>query len=251
MERCTGNTGEVPACRRPSRTLAPLVSLAALSWPGHSSPSPDRPELSWIRVPARTGSKRWPRRGGKPRRGRRSDTGPVLWPHLAVARQEHRFMWRRRLAQSGRAVVSPRDVKLAPRSRRGRVKMLDVAIRVTATYPAKWLLAPVEGRHTSSARWDVTRRFFQDDSHTPPAYRDRGAATLLGNWGPGKPGGGQTLRASGVSTGNETSGSSFDQGFWTSHGGSDGSISGPPAFRWRRRWRRRRALDSQRRGARH
>lgn len=142
----------VPACRRPSRTLAPLVSLAALSWPGHSPPSPDRPELSWIRVPARTGSKRWPRRGGKPRRGRRSDTGPVLWPHLALARQEHRFVWRRRLAQSGRAVVSPRDVKLAPRSRRGRVKMLDVAIRVTATYPAKWLLAPVEGRHTSSAR---------------------------------------------------------------------------------------------------
>lgn len=57
------------------------------------------------------------------------------------------LVWRRRLAQSGRAVVSRRDVELAPRS---RVKMLDVAIRVTATYPAKWLLAPVEGRHTSS-----------------------------------------------------------------------------------------------------
>lgn len=40
----------------------------------------------------------------------------------------------------------------------------------------------------------------------------------------------------------------FDEGFWTSHGGSDGSMSGSPASRWRRRSRRRRALASQRGG---
>lgn len=65
-------------------------------------------------------------------------------------------MWRRSLAhnhssitadQSGQAVVSRRDVELATRC---RVKMVDVAICVTTTYPAKWLLAPVEGRHTSN-----------------------------------------------------------------------------------------------------
>lgn len=79
-----------------------------------------------------------------------------LWQHLALAPQEYRLGVETKTRtnspsitadQPGQAVVSRRDVELATRS---RVKMVDVAICVTTTYPAKWLLAHVEGRHTSN-----------------------------------------------------------------------------------------------------
>lgn len=155
MERCTGNTGELQSQLAVVLPARWPLSCPWLPCPGLTTALRAQTVLSYH------GSE-YPRgqglRGGLGGVGSLDEDGEAILglscghPHLALARQEHRFVWRRRLVQSGRAVVSPRDVKLAPRSRRGRVKMLDVAIRVTATYPAKWLLAPVEGRHTSSAR---------------------------------------------------------------------------------------------------
>lgn len=168
MERCTRSTRELQSQLAVALPARWPLSCSWLPCLGHTPPSPDRPEPSRIRVPARAGSKivaskrcavtlgalgsSW-----KPRRGRRGNTGPVLWQHLALAPQEYRFgVWRRRHThkhpsitadQLGQAVVSPRDVELATRS---RVKAVDVAICVTTTYPAKWLLAHVEGRHTSN-----------------------------------------------------------------------------------------------------
>lgn len=105
MERCTRNTRELQsqlAVVLPARWPLSCPQLPCL---GHTPPSPDRPEPSRIRVPARTGSTIVASKGcavtlpgcfgfqWKPRRGRRrrSDTGPVLWPHHALAPQEYRF----------------------------------------------------------------------------------------------------------------------------------------------------------------
>jgi hypothetical protein len=113
---------------------------------------------------------------------------------LAWASQEHPFgvetKTRRQPSchpadQSRQAAVSRRDVKLATRS---RVKTMDVAIRVTTTYPAKW--PPGSCRGTShkqrAMRCDKTGSFRRLTYAT--CLSRLGGGDLAGELG--KPGGG-------------------------------------------------------------
>lgn len=169
MERCTRNTRELQSQLAVVLPARWPLSCPQLPCPGHTPPSPDRPEPLRIRVPARTGSTIVASKGCAVTLGSLGSSGSLdedgdgeavldlscghtmPWPLRSTV-----SVWRRSLAhnhlsitadQSGQAVVSRRDVELATRS---RVKMVDVAICVTTTHPAKWLLAPVEGRHTSN-----------------------------------------------------------------------------------------------------